>query len=106
MEQLFDAIAIRINGPRCWTESFAVDWVFTDIGHTYRITLTNGVLIQEVDPASGTAGLAVTLTKPQFLQLLTGAAPGDLSTTGDVSLLPRLLSFLDTPSPNFAIVTS
>jgi alkyl sulfatase BDS1-like metallo-beta-lactamase superfamily hydrolase len=105
LEQLFDAIAIRINGPRCWTESFAIDSVFTDVGRTYRITLTNGVLIQEVDPTTGAAALTVTLTKPQLLQLLTGAAPGDLSTTGDVSLLPRLLSFVDTPSPNFAIVT-
>ncbi|HEX4434407.1 MAG TPA: alkyl sulfatase dimerization domain-containing protein [Acidimicrobiales bacterium] len=105
LEQLFDAIAVRINGPRCWTESFAIDWVFTDVGHTYRITLTNGVLIHEVDPATGSAALTVALAKPQFLQLLTGAAPGDLSTTGDVSLLQRLLSFLDAPSPNFAIVT-
>ncbi len=55
IDQLFDTIAIRINGPRCWSESFAIDWVFTDLGHTYRTTLSNGVLIQDVDPASESA---------------------------------------------------
>jgi alkyl sulfatase BDS1-like metallo-beta-lactamase superfamily hydrolase len=105
VEQLFDAIAIRVNGPRCWDETFAIDWVFTDLGHTYRTTLTNGVLIQDVDPANGTPTLTMTLTKAQFLQMLGGAVPADISMIGDASVLPRLLSFLDQPAPNFAIVT-
>jgi len=87
IEQLFDTVAIHINGPRCWEESSAIDWVFSDLGHTYRTTLTNGVLIQDVDPASGTAVLTATLTKPQFLQILGGAAPSDISLEGDSSVL-------------------
>ena len=39
-----------INGPKAWDEHLAIDWVFTDLGHTYRTELTNGVLIQDVDP--------------------------------------------------------
>jgi alkyl sulfatase BDS1-like metallo-beta-lactamase superfamily hydrolase len=105
VDQLIDAIAIRINGPRCWNERFAIDWVFTDLGHTYRTTLSNGVLIQDVDPGSGTATLTVTLTKPQFLQMLGGSLPPDLSMEGDATVLSQLLSFLDGPAPNFAIVT-
>jgi alkyl sulfatase BDS1-like metallo-beta-lactamase superfamily hydrolase len=105
IEQLFDAMAIRVNGPKCWDEAFAVDWVFTDLGHTYRTTLTNGVLIQDVDPAAGTGNVTLTLTKPQFLQMIGGGTPGDISVEGDASLLQRLMSFLDAPAPNFAIVT-
>jgi alkyl sulfatase BDS1-like metallo-beta-lactamase superfamily hydrolase len=109
IDQLIDAVAIRINGPRCWNERFAIDWVFTDLGHTYRTTLTNGVLIQNVDPATRpgteTVDLTLTLTKPQFLQMLGGSAPSDLSLEGDATILGRLLSFIDGPTPNFAIVT-
>ena len=36
VEQLFDSIAIRIDGPRAWSEQLAIDWHFTDLGHTYR----------------------------------------------------------------------
>ena len=43
--QLFDSVAIRVNGPRAWDEQLAVDWVFTDLHDTYRITLSNGALI-------------------------------------------------------------
>src|SRR6185437_5821405 len=30
VDQLFDAIAIRLNGPAAWDEAFAIDWVLTD----------------------------------------------------------------------------
>ncbi len=105
IDQLFDTIAIRINGPRCWSESFAIDWVFTDLGHTYRTTLSNGVLIQDIDPASASADLTLTLTKQLFLRMLGGAGLDGITTDGDTPLLARLLSFLDESTPSFAIVT-
>ncbi len=74
IDQLFDSVAIRINGPRAWDEHLTIDWVFTDLGHTYRLELTNGVLIQHLDPADGSTDLTVTLTKPQLIGLLTGRA--------------------------------
>jgi alkyl sulfatase BDS1-like metallo-beta-lactamase superfamily hydrolase len=106
VDQLFDTIAIRLDGPRCWNESFAIDWTFTDLGHTYRIELSNGVLIQEVDPTTGEAGLKLTLTKGQFLRMLGGAGLDGVTADGDTSLLQRLLSFIDQPDPSFAIVTA
>ena len=54
--QLFDSIAIRVNGPKAWDEHLTIDWTVTDLGHTYRTELTNGVLIQDVDPATGDGG--------------------------------------------------
>jgi len=105
IEQLFDAIAIRVNGPKCWDESFAIDWNFTDVGHTYRIELSNGVLIQDVDPPDVTAGLKLTLTKAAFVQVLRGASPDGIGVEGDISLIQRLLAALDEATPNFAIVT-
>jgi alkyl sulfatase BDS1-like metallo-beta-lactamase superfamily hydrolase len=58
-DQLFDTVAIRIDGPRCWDEAFAIDWVFTDVGHTYRTEPSNGVVVQHLDPSSGSADFAV-----------------------------------------------
>jgi alkyl sulfatase BDS1-like metallo-beta-lactamase superfamily hydrolase len=82
VDQLFDSLAIRVNRPRAWNEHLAIDWAFTDLGHTYRIELSNGVLIQDVDPAHGTADLTVTLTKPELLAMLGGGGLGGAQTEG------------------------
>ncbi len=42
-EQLFDAMAVRVNGPRCWDERIDLDLDLGDAGH-YRLRLANGVL--------------------------------------------------------------
>ncbi len=106
IDQLFDSVAIRINGPRAWDEHLTIDWVFTDAGHTYRLELTNGVLIQHLDPTGGTTDLTVTLTKPQLIGLLTGAGGLDgIATDGDLGVVQRLLAVIEAPTPGFAIVT-
>ncbi|MET0459096.1 MAG: alkyl sulfatase dimerization domain-containing protein [Ilumatobacteraceae bacterium] len=103
--QLFDSLAIRVNGPRAWDAHLTIDWTFTDLGHTYRTELTNGVLIQDVDPRSGSADLTLTLTKSQLLGLLGGASLDGITTAGDASVLETMLSVLDPGQPGFAIVT-
>lgn len=105
VDQLFDSVAIRLNGPACWDESFAVDWVFTDLGRTQRTALSNGVLVQDRDPADGHAGLTLTLTKAQLLRVLGGGGLDGVATDGDLGLLARLVSYLDPPVPDFPIVT-
>jgi alkyl sulfatase BDS1-like metallo-beta-lactamase superfamily hydrolase len=104
--QLFDSVAIRINGPRAWHDHIVIDWVFTDLGHTRRVELTNGVLIQDENPKGVGADLTVTLTKPQLLGLLGGAVQLDtLSTEGDLGVIARLLSYVDPVPGKFPIVT-
>ena len=54
-EQLFDAIAISVNGPKAWDLDLSINVVFTDLDAAYRLTLRNGVLIQrraEADPGA------------------------------------------------------
>ena len=49
--------------------------------------------------------MELSLTRPQLLGLLAGAGHDGVAMTGDTSLLPKLLSMLDDPDPDFSIVT-
>jgi alkyl sulfatase BDS1-like metallo-beta-lactamase superfamily hydrolase len=103
--QLFDSIAIRINGPKAWSERLSVGWHFTDAHENYRMELSNGALIHYPTTGNQAADLTDTLTKPQLLQLLATAKPGGIGTSGDPAVLGRLMSLIDNPDPDFAIVT-
>jgi alkyl sulfatase BDS1-like metallo-beta-lactamase superfamily hydrolase len=106
VEQLFDTLAIRVDGPRAAAESLVIDWQFTDSKMTVRLALSNGVLIQTENPRSrATADLTLTLTKPQLLGILAGRGLDGIEHTGDPAVLGRLTSLLDTPDPAFPIVT-
>jgi alkyl sulfatase BDS1-like metallo-beta-lactamase superfamily hydrolase len=107
-EQMFDILAISVNGPRAWELDLALDVTFTDLAANYRITLRNGVLVQRKRPADpSTAAATVTLAaKMRLMAAAAGdfASPG-LEVTGDASALQALLGVLDRPDPKFNIVT-
>ncbi len=106
IEQLFDSVAIRVDGPRAAEDAFVIDWTFSDTGEQVRLTLSNGVLIQTPNPrTSATPDLSLTLTKPQLLGMLGGAGLDGVQHDGDPGVLQRLLGVLDEPDPAFAIVT-
>jgi alkyl sulfatase BDS1-like metallo-beta-lactamase superfamily hydrolase len=105
VEQLFDSIAIRVNGPKAWSETMTIDWHLTDIGERYRMTLSNGVLVHYPNPGPGDADLSFTLTKPQLLAMLAGGGLEGVGHQGDLGVLQRLLSVLETPASTFAFVT-
>jgi alkyl sulfatase BDS1-like metallo-beta-lactamase superfamily hydrolase len=107
-EQIFDSLAIRVNGPRSWNLDLAFDITFTDSAANYRLTLRNGVLVYRkivADPASAT----VTVRLASKMRLLSAAfgdftAPG-LELSGDETALQSLLGALDAPDPSFNIIT-
>jgi alkyl sulfatase BDS1-like metallo-beta-lactamase superfamily hydrolase len=106
VEQLLDAIAIRIDGPRAWDEVLAIDWRFTDLGQTHRVTLRNGVLTHRVVGEGGEAAdLTLVLEKPQMLGVILGVGLDQIVTEGDLGVIARLLAVIETPDRNFAIVT-
>ena len=107
-EQMFDILAISVNGPRAWDLDIALDVTFADLDANYRLTLRNGVLIQRKRPAEkATATATVVLANKMRLMV---AAAGDFSSpglevTGDAGALQTLLGVLDAPDPGFSIVT-
>ena len=102
--QLFDSLAIRVDGPRAWDKSLTIDWIFTDLKDEVRTALSNGVLTQ-TRAGGAPAQLRLTLTKPQLLRLLATHELDGIAADGDMQALATLLSVLDTVDNQFAIVT-
>jgi alkyl sulfatase BDS1-like metallo-beta-lactamase superfamily hydrolase len=105
IEQLFDAVAIRVDGPRAWDEQLTIDWNFSDLGETYRTSLSNGVLVQQPDPPAADVDLTLTLTKAQLLRVVFGRQLDGVAHEGDLDAVERLLGLLDRAATNFPIVT-
>ncbi|ORB59821.1 alkyl/aryl-sulfatase [Mycobacteroides saopaulense] len=115
IDQVFDALSLRINGPQAWNERFVSDWHFTDENRVHRVELRNGVLVHYDRPADGKLpppDVTFTLTKPALIKvLLAGADPaaafasGEITVEGDATGFARLAAVLDQPDPGFAIVT-
>lgn len=107
-EQMFDILAISIDGPRAWDLDVALDVTFADVDTNYRLTLRNGVLVHRRRPADPQSA-AATVTLATRMRLMAAAA-GDFSSpgldvTGDATALQSLVSVLDRPDPDFDIVT-
>ena len=107
-EQMFDSLAISVNGPRAWDLDIAVDITFTDTATNYRLTLRNGVLVyRKADADATSADATVTLAnKVRLLALAAGdsASPG-VQIGGDAAVLQSLIGALDQPDPDFTIIT-
>jgi alkyl sulfatase BDS1-like metallo-beta-lactamase superfamily hydrolase len=111
-EQLFDALAIRIDGPRAAGERITVRWRFTDTDEAHTLTLRNGALTHRRAATNGHADAAIDIRRDALDELLTGtatiaelASTRRLVITGDEAKLGRLVALLDPPDPSFAIVT-
>ena len=104
-EQLLDAIAISVDGPKAWDLDLAFDLTFTDLDLNYRLTVRNGVLVYVEKPAADGAPLTIRLTKARMLAMLGGDTDGPgVALEGDAGVLQSLLGVLDRGDPSFEIV--
>ncbi len=110
--QLFDAIAIQLDGPRAADRSMTIAWHFTDTERDYALILANGVLRHRAGAPQAEADATVRISRTAFNRLIAGAAQpqdlvadGELTIEGNAGLFGELLGLLDPPDPNFAIVT-
>ncbi|TXS04491.1 MBL fold metallo-hydrolase [Streptomyces sp. col6] len=113
LEQLADALAIRVDGPRAWDADITVRW---DIhgGEPLTMRLRNGVLTHVVGtgPAVGEPDVTIALAESDLRDVLVGAVPPEdlasrpgVEVTGEAGRLTELLGHLDAPDPDFALVT-
>jgi alkyl sulfatase BDS1-like metallo-beta-lactamase superfamily hydrolase len=107
-EQIFDGLAITVNGPRAWDLDLAIDVALSDLDSNYRLTLHNGVLVHRKAVADS-ATASVTIKLDNALRLIKAAmgdtgSPG-LEISGDQTALQQLLGVLDPADPAFNIIT-
>lgn len=109
---LFDALAVRVNGPAAWGERVTIDVRVTDEETHYRLTLANGALTYTSAPQQGEADATLSGPRASLPVLASGAVTPEalaavgLELTGDPGALGRIAAVLDAPDPDFAIVTA
>lgn len=104
-EQILDAAAVRLDGPRAARESAVIDIVLNDDGTRHRALLSNGALIHCADPRGSGADVTVFATRMQLARILLGGSDEPVDHEGDAGALARLTALLDPPDPDFPIVT-
>ncbi|GAB2647192.1 alkyl sulfatase dimerization domain-containing protein [Prescottella soli] len=113
VEQVFDAIALRIDGPRAWGADITIDWRITDEGIDHRTSLRNGLLVHfDLDSEAPTPHARLTLSRRDLIAAVVGGGDvagmigaGKITAEGDVGKLTELIGYVDSPDPDFAIVT-
>ncbi|MDQ4117805.1 MAG: MBL fold metallo-hydrolase [Actinomycetota bacterium] len=115
LAQLFDSVAIRVDGPRAASETLGIGWTVTgpdgaEDRHWSR--LHNGVLTHGEGTGRAGADATIRIDRQSRLALLSGQATaealqssGRLTVDGSSGVLGRLLGVLDAADPDFAIVT-
>jgi alkyl sulfatase BDS1-like metallo-beta-lactamase superfamily hydrolase len=111
-EQLFGALAVRIDGPRAGDRRIRLHWRFTDSGEDHDLTLERGVLTHRRGAPAGEPDATVSIERAALNEVLGGEATledvvtsGRLGVDGDGARLAELLGLLDAPDPRFPIVT-
>ncbi len=112
MEQLWDAIGVRLDGPRAWESRIALAWDFTDTGEQWTVRVENGALSATEGLLDPDAQAKVTLTRVALDSMILkegdmGAlfASGVIVIEGDGMKVAELFGLLDDGDPAFAVVT-
>ncbi|MET9255078.1 alkyl sulfatase dimerization domain-containing protein [Streptomyces sp. NPDC003717] len=113
LDQLFDSLAIRVDGPRSFDTDLAIRFRVRD-GDVHDLRLRNGVLVHTTGTAPGgrEPDAEIALADTDLRALLLGAADlpdlagqGRAEVSGDPGGLADLFGHLSSPDPDFAIVT-
>jgi alkyl sulfatase BDS1-like metallo-beta-lactamase superfamily hydrolase len=106
VEQVFDATAIRLDGPRTAADGvdLTIDWHVTDLDVHHRLTVRNGVLVHRpVDGPLAGADARYSLTRAEVLGVLAGLTTVEPA-EGSADALADLQAHLDRFDPAFAII--
>ncbi len=112
LENLFQAMAVRLNGPKADGKAYAFNFAFTDTGETYELTLENCVLNYFPGRANpkptATLKLASLDFKLLMLQIKDAATlmgEGKLEIDGEALAFAELAGLFDRFTPRWPIMT-
>ncbi len=111
VSQVFDSIAVRIDGPRAWDEHLVTAWTITDEDTTYVAELRNGVLHHRTVTEAPNDVTRFTLSRRALIGVVTGQvdlatalADGTVTIDGDPAAMANLVGLLAPVDAEFNIV--
>jgi alkyl sulfatase BDS1-like metallo-beta-lactamase superfamily hydrolase len=112
LEQVWDGMGARLDGPRAWDSVIVIAWNFTDVQERWTVTVENGALSAVAGRLGPEAQATVTLTRAAFDSLVLREgdlgelfASGAIAIEGDGVKLGELFGLLDDGDSNFPIAT-
>jgi alkyl sulfatase BDS1-like metallo-beta-lactamase superfamily hydrolase len=107
----FDALAVRLNGPKAAESDVVLNFVFTDIGETHVVEIENGVLHHRQREARTDADATLKISRAAWNEIASGATTlpqqllaGEVDVDGSRLALIGFFGLLDEFEPAFEIV--
>ena len=112
LDNVFKAMAVRLNGDRAATASLKINLAFTDLEQSWLLSVHNAVLHAFADRTDANADASLTLSSLDFKRLVMGLTDAatlleedKLAVDGDASVLLLLTSLYDQFERRYPIVT-
>lgn len=110
-DQLWDALSVRLNGPRAEGKRSVLNWVLNDTKETFVMTLENAALTYIGTAPAANAQATVTLARDPLNRLVSAdqtladlVGAGRIAVTGDAGKLEELMGLMDAFPRRFEIV--
>ena len=111
VEQVFDAIAIRLKSEEVGGQRVFVNWTFTDLDEKWVLGLSNRTLFHVQGRHDPRASVTVSMTRLTLVGIVTAETTfmdeihaGRITLDGDPAALLTIFGNLDTFVPGFAVV--
>jgi alkyl sulfatase BDS1-like metallo-beta-lactamase superfamily hydrolase len=111
VEQVFDAIAVRLKSEDVGGQTVFVNWTFTDINEKWVLGLSNRTLFHVHGRHDSRAAVTVTLPRPTLVAVVTQETTfmdeiqaGRITLDGDPAALLTIFGNLDTFTVGFNVV--
>ena len=112
LERFFEAMAVRLDGPKAAGRHLVLTFVFTDVGESFVLEVENGVLNHRRADPDPEADATLHLTRELWIRLVTRQAglrdlvfSDELDVDGSRRRLLAFFGLFDAPRGDFAIVT-
>jgi alkyl sulfatase BDS1-like metallo-beta-lactamase superfamily hydrolase len=101
-EMIFDALAVRLNGPKAHGKVIRLNYVLSDTNESILVVVENGVLHHRMGKSSPQADATVRLARPVLNQIIGGVATfdeklaaGDVKVDGRSGAVGEFLALMD-----------
>ncbi len=110
-EQLWDVLAVRLNGPKAEGKRIVLNWNFSDTGETFVLNLENCALTHVAGAQAEAADASFTLARSTLDEVIAkqasfpeAVAAGSIRFSGDALRLGELMALMDEFPRMFEIV--